>query len=98
MPEKNQASRIPPFKVSQAVESDIDQSGMYDLVLEIQLRTGSEINGDSRRKNADFSYTTPPVGVLLIMCKPTTLLHGFDWFLKQYCTIAPTALACVYVL
>jgi len=31
------------------------------------------------------------------------LLHiaemcGFAWFLKQYWTIAPTALACVYVL
>jgi len=36
--------------------------------------------------------------VYLIMCKPTTILHGFAWFLKQYCTIAVTALACVYVL
>jgi len=36
--------------------------------------------------------------VYLIMCKPTTLVHGFAWFLKQYRTIALTALACVYVL
>jgi len=25
-------------------------------------------------------------------------MSGFVWFLKQYCSVAPMALACVYVL